>query len=63
VKSVEYQVTWRWRDGTSVQFDVVSATTAERAIAKVRKLLGEEYALRKSDVVIIEVVRYNGRLG
>ena len=42
-----YLVAWRWafdRESAPLKTDEVSATTAERAIAKVKKALAEEYA-------------------
>lgn len=56
----EYQVVWYWRNpswGATLRTDIVSATNAERAINKVRKAIGGEYAMRKSDMVIDAVLR------
>ena len=42
-----YLVSWRWafdEASAPTKTDEVSATTAERAIAKVKKALAEEYA-------------------
>lgn len=63
-KRPNYQVVWEWRDpevfGATYQtlVDVVSATNAERAISKVRKIVSDEYDVPgKSSIVILEVSR------
>lgn len=50
----QYQVTWTWFDGNNVMVTDVMATTAERAISKVRR---EQDVARKSDIVILEAYK------
>lgn len=59
--TVPYQVAWQWRHegpDSIVKHDDVQATTATRAIAKVRKALQDEYAdAWGQGIVFLEVYR------
>lgn len=59
-KPQDYEVVWEWAEGKDMIFgtrkvtDYVYATTAERAIAKVRKLVMDEYSdVQRKDITII----------
>lgn len=61
-KPQDYQVVWEWTNGQDMIFgmrqitDYVFASTAERAIAKVRKQVMDEYAdVQRKDITIISV--------
>ncbi|AZS07946.1 hypothetical protein SEA_KABOCHA_95 [Gordonia phage Kabocha] len=60
-KPQEYEVRWQWTDPDKngltdrMMTDYVFATTAERAIAKVRKNLSDEYTVTRKDTTFLEV--------
>ena len=62
-KSQFYTILWQWKDEVEGGSQVVAlseqqATNAERAIAKLRKELSEEYEdIGKADVIVFEVKR------
>lgn len=51
-RTVDYTVAWRWASDRYVTEETVRATTAPRAIAKLRKKLEEQYDFRALDLVI-----------
>lgn len=61
-KPQDYEVVWEWTEPKGMIFgerkvtDYVFATTAERAIAKVRKQLMDEYSdVQRKDITILSV--------
>lgn len=56
-KAVKYLVTWFWRndDDPTELHDEVMATDAMRAVSKLIKMLSEEYADVRKNIVIKEV--------
>lgn len=58
LRSRNYIVSWHWRDDDPylLKTDEISATTAPRAIAKVKRELGKEYASVNTEMVVIGVV-------
>ena len=58
--AVPYQVAWQWSHDSEDEYprhDDVEATTAPRAVAKVRKALHEEYSFANKELVVLEVYR------
>jgi hypothetical protein len=53
VKAVEYEVVWRWAHEDYNHLETVSATTAPRAISKVRKLLTQEYCFKAPELIVL----------
>jgi hypothetical protein len=57
-KSRDYIVGWNWREDENhepMRTDEIRATTAPRAINKLKKELAEEYDFSANDLVIHEV--------